>query len=78
MKLLKPSTKIKIIVDTKISFYTTVKQIRADIGTSDFFNVAVQLALLSLEDMQDADKGCSPIGLAGNWMEFNIQLDIIK
>ena len=77
MKLLKPSTKIKIIVD-KISFYTTVKQIRADIGTSENFNVATKCALGSLEDMQDADKGCSPIGLAGNWVGFNIQLDIIK
>ena len=77
MKLLKPSTKIKIIVD-KISFYTTVKQIKACVGTSENFNVAVKLALLSLEDMQDADKGCSPIGLAGNWVGFNIQLDIIK
>ena len=72
---LKQNTKIKIITGD-VSFYTTVKQIRGDFGTSMYFTTAVNAALDSLENQ--TSKLVKPIGVAGSWIGYHIQLDIVQ
>ena len=72
---LKQSSKIKIVTG-EVSFYTTVKQIRGDFGTSMYFTTAVNAALDSLENQ--TSKLVKPIGVAGNWIGYPIQLDIVQ
>jgi hypothetical protein len=71
---LKQNTKIKVVTGD-VSFYTTVKQIRGDFGTSMYFTTAVNSALQSLE--KQTSKLVKPIGIAGMWNNFPIQLDIV-
>jgi hypothetical protein len=75
MKKLKKSTKIKVVTGD-VSFYTTVKQIREDFGTSMHFTAAVNAALDALENSRSiAD--IAPIGIGGIWINFPLQLDIV-
>ncbi len=72
---LKQNTKIKVVAGD-VSFFTTVKQIREDFGTSMRFTAAVNAALDSLE--RQTSKLVQPIGIGGRWKDFPIQLDIVQ
>jgi len=72
---LNQNTKMKVITGD-VSFYTTVKQIRGDFGTSMYFTAAVNSALESLE--RQTSKLVRPIGVAGTWSNYQIQLDIVQ
>jgi hypothetical protein len=76
MKKLKQSTKMKVITG-EVSFYTTVKQIRGDFGTSMYFTTAVNAALDALENAR-TNANLAPIGICGNWIGYPIQLDIVQ
>jgi hypothetical protein len=76
MKKLKQSTKMKVITG-EVSFYTTVKQIRGDFGTSMYFTTAVNAALDALENAR-MSSDIAPIGIGGNWIGYPIQLDIVQ
>ena len=76
MKKLKQNTKMKVITG-EVSFYTTVKQIRGDFGTSMYFTTAVNAALDALENAR-MSSDIAPIGVAGSWIGYPIQLDIVQ
>jgi hypothetical protein len=71
---LNQNTKMKVVTGD-VSFFTTVKQIRGDFGTSMRFTSAVKSALDVLESSRT--QLVKPIGVAGTWGNFQIQLDIV-
>ena len=75
MKKIKQNAKIRI-VSGDISFYTTAKQIRENVGSSSYFNEACLSALKALEKTQ-VKKEQNPIGILGNWINYQIQLDLV-
>ena len=60
-----------------ISFYATVKQIRGDFGASMYFTMTVNAALDALEQAR-LISDVAPIGIAGSWINYPIQLDVVQ
>lgn len=67
------SQKIRVI-SGHVCFYTTAKQIRDGVGDFGKFNLAMQMALGSLERGQS--KQTPIIGISGLWEGFDIQLNL--
>jgi len=65
------------IITGKVSFYTTVAQIRDGVGSAVFFNLAVQKALAELERMRNSDDitACAT-GLCATIDGFDIQINV--
>jgi len=74
MKRLNKSQRLLVRTHT-ISFYTTAGMIREGVGNRTLFNDAVSIALDKLETMRDTNE-LKPMGLVGEWLGHQIQLDI--
>ena len=72
---MKPNQKLRLVMNG-IHVYTTAKKIREGIGDRYTVNAAIQKCLLVLEDMRKHDK-IPPVGLAGTWEGFQVQLDML-
>jgi hypothetical protein len=73
--VMKASQKLRLVING-IHFHTTAKKIRAGIGDEYRGNAAAQKCLLVLENMREVEK-FPPVGLAGHWEGYNVQLDMI-
>jgi hypothetical protein len=74
MKRLNKSQRL-LVRTREISFYTTAGCIREGVGNRTIFNDVVSIALDQLETLRDTD-GLKPLGLSGNWLGHQIQLDL--
>ena len=72
---MKPNQKLRLVMNG-IHVYTTAKKIREGIGDRYTVNAATQKCLLVLENMREHDK-IPPVGLAGTWEGFQVQLDML-
>ena len=65
------------IITGKVSFYTTVAKIRDGVGSSTYYNCAVQKALVELERMRNSDDitACAT-GLCATIDGFDIQINV--
>ncbi len=72
---MKQTQKLRLVINS-IHFHTTPKQIRAGIGDEYRGNSAAQKCLLVLESMREMEK-FPPVGLAGNWDGYSVQIDMI-
>ena len=70
------SRQVRIITD-KVSFYTTVGQIRDGVGSSTYYNIAVQKALQELERLRSGDDitACAT-GLSATFDGYAIQINV--
>ncbi len=71
---MKKSQKLRVIVNG-VSFYTTVGQIRCNVGDSVRINEAVLSALTALTNQRKTTDYAT--GLAGRWNNVDVQITVL-
>ena len=65
------------VITGKVSFYTTVGQIRDGVGSALYYNIAVQKALQELERMRSGDDiTAHATGLSATFDGYAIQINV--
>jgi hypothetical protein len=76
IKRLKTVTRVCVRING-ICFHSTVRQIRAGVGSEYKTNAALQKAVDALEFQRSCPNiGSAVSGIAGIWEGFNVQIDI--
>ncbi len=74
MRKLKKSQKLRIIVDSTVSLFTTVNQVREGLGCHASLNDAVRKTLTMMESIRSGNEDVTGYGCESNGLGIQINM----